>query len=164
MAEERETDQPAGAVGGYDSRADTLAHIHLVRDRIGTFVAEMLARGRAHDASKLQEPEKSAFDRALPSFDGVPYGSPEYEVLEASMAEAIAHHHRVNTHHPEHYGQAGVGGMDLFDLVEMVCDWMAAAERHPSDGVRLDYNTALFGIEPQLAAIIANTLARWPRA
>lgn len=41
MAEERETDQPAGAVGGYDSRADTLPHIHLVRDRIGTFVAEM---------------------------------------------------------------------------------------------------------------------------
>ena len=52
----------------------------------------------------------------------------------------------------------------LTEPVEMVCDWMAAAERHPSDGVRLDYNTALFGIEPQPAAIIANTLARWPRA
>ena len=164
MAEERETDQPAGAVSGYDRRADSLAHIHLVRDRIGTFVAELLARGRAHDASKLQEPEKSAFDRVLPSFDGVPYGSPEYEVLEASMAEAIAHHHRVNTHHPEHYGQAGVGGMDLFDLVEMVWDWMSAAERRPSNGVRLDYNTALFGIEPQLAAIIANTLGPLTRA
>ena len=52
--------------------------------------------------------------------------------------------------------------MDLFDVVEMVCDWMAAAERHPEDGVRLDLNAAKFGMEPQLAAIIANTLARWP--
>ena len=79
------------------------------------------------------------------------------------MAEAIAHHHAANTHHPEHYGNAGIAGMDLFDLVEMVCDWMAAAERHPADGVRLDLNAAQFGITPQLEAIIANTLARWPR-
>jgi hypothetical protein len=35
----------------YDSRADTLAHIHGVRDNIGVFVAEMLRRGRVHDAS-----------------------------------------------------------------------------------------------------------------
>jgi hypothetical protein len=29
--------------------------------------------------------------------------------------------------------------------------------------VRLDLNAAKFGMEPQLAAIIANTLARWPK-
>ena len=52
--------------------------------------------------------------------------------------------------------------MDLFDLVEMVCDWIAAAERKPNDGVKLAYNVLLFGIEPQLASILANTLARWP--
>ena len=47
----------------YDSRADTLAHIHRVRDRIDVFVGEMLARGRAHDASKLEESEKAVLDR-----------------------------------------------------------------------------------------------------
>ena len=52
--------------------------------------------------------------------------------------------------------------MDLFDLVEMLCDWMAAAQRNPSDGVRLDLNVRAFGIEPQLASILSNTLARWP--
>jgi hypothetical protein len=52
--------------------------------------------------------------------------------------------------------------MDLFDLVEMVCDWMAAAKRNPQDGVKLAYNVELFGIQDQLAAILANTLARWP--
>ncbi|MDB5398577.1 MAG: hypothetical protein JWQ55_595, partial [Rhodopila sp.] len=33
----------------------------------------------------------------------------------------------------------------------------------PEDGVKLSYNVELFGIEPQLASILANTLARWPR-
>jgi hypothetical protein len=44
----------------------------------------------------------------------------------------------------------------------MVCDWMAAARRNPADGVKVAYNVAKFGIEPQMAAIIENTLARWP--
>jgi hypothetical protein len=47
--------------------------------------------------------------------------------------------------------------------VEVVCDWMAAAERKPDDGVKLAYNVELFRIEPQLASVIANTLGRWPR-
>ena len=151
-----------GDGSAYDSRADTLAHIHKVQDHIDTFVAGMLARGRAHDANKLEEPEKSAFDRLIPLVAGVPYGSPEYEAVVARHRPALEHHYRRNSHHPEHHGPAGVAGMDLFDLVEMVCDWMAAAERKPDDGVRLDYNFALYGIEPQLASVIANTLARWP--
>ena len=146
----------------YDSRADTLAHIQGVRDNIGTFVAEMLERGRVHDASKLEEPEKSTFDRVIPQLAGLAYGSPEYEALVERARPALEHHYRRNSHHPEHYGADGVAGMDLFDLVEMVCDWMAAAERNPDDGVRLAYNVRLFGIEPQLACILANTLARWP--
>jgi hypothetical protein len=50
-----------------------------------------------------------------------------------------------------------VAGMDLFDVVEMVCDWMAAGRRNPADGVKVAYNE--FRIEPQLASIIANALA-----
>ena len=146
----------------YDSRADILAHVHKVRDIIDTFVAGMLARGRLHDASKLNEPEKTAFDQVIPRLAGLAYGSPEYEAIVESMRPALAHHYRHNSHHPEHYGPAGVAGMDLFDLVEMVCDWIAAAERKPNDGVKLAYNVRLFGIEPQLASILANTLARWP--
>jgi hypothetical protein len=78
------------------------------------------------------------------------------------LAPAFEHHYRCNSHHPEHYGPQGVSGMDLFDLVEMVCDWMAASKRNPQDGVKLAYNVELFGIQDQLAAILANTLARWP--
>jgi hypothetical protein len=151
-----------GEGDAYDSRADTLAHIHRVRDHIDVFVAEMLARGRAHDASKLEEPEKAVLDRVLPLLDGVAYGSPEYEAVVERARPALEHHWRRNSHHPEHHGPAGVAGMDLFDLVEMVCDWMAAAESYPGSEVKLAYNVGLFGIEPQLASVIANTLARWP--
>lgn len=148
--------------GTYDSRADTLAHIHLVRDHIETFVAEMLRRGRVHDASKFSAVEKAALDEAMPLLKGVAYGSAEWRAVIDRIAPALAHHFAHNPHHPEHYGNEGIAGMDLFDVVEMVCDWMAAAARHPEDGVRLDINTRQFGIEPQLASIIANTLARWP--
>jgi hypothetical protein len=146
----------------YDSRADTLAHIHHVRDNIDVFVGELLRRGRIHDASKLSDAEKPALDEALPLLEGVAYGSAEYQAVVDRVAPALQHHYRHNPHHPEHYDNAGVAGMDLFDVVEMMCDWMAAALRNPGDGVRVGYNVQKFGIEPQLAAIIGNTLARWP--
>jgi len=146
----------------YDSRADTLAHIHAVRDNINLFVAGLLERGRVHDASKLSPEEKPAFDAVLPLLPGVAYGSPEYEALVRRMGAALTHHYRNNSHHPEHHAD-GIGGMDLFDVVEMICDWIASAARNPRDGVRLDYNVKQFGIEPQLARILANTLSRWPR-
>jgi hypothetical protein len=146
----------------YDSRAASLAHIHHVRDNIEIFVAEMLRRGRVHDASKFSDAEKPALDEAMPLLKGVAYGSPEWNSIIDQIRPMMEHHFRHNSHHPEHYGNAGIAGMDLFDVVEMVCDWMAAARRYPADGVRLDLNVEKFGIEPQLAAIIANTLARWP--
>ena len=151
------SDRPA-----YDSRADTLAHIHLVRDNLDVFVAAMLKRGAVHDASKLTPAEKPAFDLVIPLLSGVSYGSPAYEALVERVRPALEHHYAHNPHHPEYYGARGIAGMDLFDVVEMICDWMAAAQRHPSDGVNLKYNIAQFGIEPQLASILANTLARWP--
>jgi Family of unknown function (DUF5662) len=148
----------------YDSRADSLAHIHHVRNNIETFVVEMLRRGRVHDASKFSDVEKPALDEAMPLLAGVAYGSPEWRSVLDRVGPMLEHHFRHNSHHPEHYGNAGIAGMDLFDVVEMVCDWMAAARRNPADGVRVDLNAEKFAIEPQLAAIIANTLARWPGA
>lgn len=148
-------------MSAYDSRADTLAHVHAVRDRISVFVTEMLRRARLHDASKFSPEEKPVYDQVFPLLKGVAYASPEWDALVERAGPALAHHYRQNSHHPEHYSD-GVAGMDLFDVVEMLCDWMASAERNPSDGVKLDHNVTVFGIEPQLARILANTLARWP--
>ncbi len=52
-------------MAGYDSRADTLAHIHAVRDNIGAFVTEMRRRACVHDASKLSAEEKPVFDEVF---------------------------------------------------------------------------------------------------
>ena len=146
----------------YDSRAETLAHVHDVRDNIDVFAAEMLRRGGIHDASKFSAVEKPVFDEVLPLLKDIAYGSAEWQAVADRAAPALEHHYRHNPHHPQHYGNQGVAGMDLFDVVEMMCDWMAAARRNPADGVRIDLNVRQFGIEPQLASILANTLARWP--
>jgi Family of unknown function (DUF5662) len=146
----------------FDSGADILQHILEVRVHLDTFVTEMLRRGRVHDASKFDEAEKPAFDEAIPLLRGISYGSPEYAEVLGRLGPALDHHYHCNSHHPEHYGLQGIAGMDLFDLVEMVCDWIAAAARNREDGVKLAYNVELFSIQDQLAAIIANTLARWP--
>ena len=150
-------------MAAYDSRADTLAHVHAVRDNIGTFITEMLRRAQVRDASKLTPEEKPVFDEVFPMLEGVSYGSPDWQVAVKRAAPALEHHYRSNSHHPEYYGERGVAGMDLFDVVEMLCDWMAAAKRNPADGVKLDYNVKVFEISPQLASILANTLERWPR-
>ncbi len=94
--------------------------------------------------------------------EGIAYGSAEWDAAVERAAPALMHHYRRNSHHPEYYGEQGVAGMDLFDVAEMLCDWMAAARRNPADGVKLEHNVRVFGIAPQLASILANTLARWP--
>src|SRR5271165_1053435 len=147
---------------GYDSRADTLVHINAVRDNLETFVSTLLARGRVHGASKLGPEEKAVFDRVFPLLEGVSYGSAEWNAVVEQARPALEHHYACNSHHPEYYGADGVAGMDLFDVVEMLCDWIAAAKRNPADGVKLEHNVKLFGIDRQLASILANTLARWP--
>ena len=155
---------PVTDLPSYDSRADILAHIHQVRDRLDVFAAELLRRGTAHDASKLSDAEKPAFDLVTPLLAGVTYGSPEFRALEERVRPTLKHHYQHNSHHPEFYGERGIAGMDLFDVVEMICDWIASAARQPGNAVNLAYNVDLFGIDSQLASILANTLERWPRA
>jgi hypothetical protein len=110
----------------------------------------------------LVNPEKAAYDIAVPEMRKHPYGSPELKAATKLLGPALEHHFAHNSHHPEHYGPDGVAGMDLLDLVEMLCDWRAAAERPPGDGtVRMDVNSERYGLTPQLAAILSNTLARY---
>jgi hypothetical protein len=148
----------------YDSRADILAHIHQVRDRLDVFAAELLRRGSLHDASKFSDAEKPAFDLVTPMLSGVIYGSPEYRALEQRVRPALTHHYQHNSHHPEYYADRGIAGMDLFDVVEMLCDWIASVAGRSGGNLNLTHNVDLYGIDTQLASILANTLARWPCA
>lgn len=50
--------------------------------------------------------------------------------------------------------------MTLIDVIEMLCDWKAASERTQQTSVApsLSHNQQRFGIDDQLAAILANTV------
>lgn len=143
----------------YDSADDTYAHIEKVRHNIVDVTNKLLSRGVGHDASKLIEPEKSVFDKVTPLLKSLTYGSEEYQASLDSMGTALTHHYESNRHHPEHYEQ-GINDMTLIDIMEMLCDWKAAAERHEDGDIleSLHINSARFNIDPQLSRILENTV------
>lgn len=141
-----------------DSTNETQAHIERVQELIGDTTKNLAIRAEDHDQSKLEEPEKSAFDTATERLKGCTYGSPEYKGFLAALKPALDHHYANNTHHPEHYPN-GVRGMSLLDLLEMLCDWKAAGERHADGCIErsLVLNRARFAIGDELQEILINT-------
>lgn len=138
----------------YDCTNDVKEHIARVQKWIDDFRYILDGRGRVHDASKLEPFEKACFDEWTPKLKELQFGSEEYKDALEHMGEGLAHHYQVNSHHPEHY-ENGIDGMTLYELVEMVCDWMAAAEKK-NQPVDMDYLQKRFNISPQLRSIIEN--------
>jgi hypothetical protein len=143
----------------YDSTVDTLAHIGKVQARIGEVIAALHERAQVHDASKLQEPEKSGFDVLTPKLASLTYGSDEHKAAIEEGKPTIAHHYASNDHHPEHRPN-GIRDMSLLSVLEMLADWKAASERTKQGSIArsLTVNIERFGIEPQLAWILSNTI------
>lgn len=141
----------------WDSTVDTLVHIRQVQEYLGIFASELILRGTVHDQSKLGPEEKPSFDKAK-HLKEMAYGSDEYEESLQSLKGALAHHYKHNSHHPEHY-EDGVSGMNLFDLVEMYCDWLAASQRTANGSFQqsLEISFARFKFDPQLEKIFLNT-------
>lgn len=150
----------------YDSRPDTYAHIGVVRRYLGWVAQALIDRADLHDASKLVDPELATFNEYTPRLSEVEYGSDEYRACLSGMREGLKHHYAHNRHHPEHH-PTGIRDMNLLDIVEMLCDWKAAGERH-SDGsiIRsIDMNQERFGYSDDLRQILLNTARElWPDA
>jgi len=87
----------------YDSKLDTLEHIDKVRFLLSLVLQNLGERSNAHDASKIDSPEKEAFDEFTPKLKDSTYGSDEYKGFLAAMKPALDHHYAANSHHPEHY-------------------------------------------------------------
>jgi hypothetical protein len=114
-------------------------------------------RLKRHDLSKLESPEKEAFDRAT-ELKGMTYGSIEYKDALNALGPALQHHYDHNSHHPQ-FHKDGIEGMSLLDLIEMLADWKAAGERH-ADGsmVRsLELNKDRFHIPSALQKVLEIT-------
>ena len=143
----------------YDSKADTIKHIGMVRSLLFEITYLLFARGDAHDSSKLKEPEKSLFDEFTPKLSSVEYGSDKYKEYLEEMGKALDHHYENNRHHPEHF-ETGINGMNLLDVTEMLCDWKAASMRHKDGDMKksLEINRKRFAIGDQLNKIFMNTI------
>jgi hypothetical protein len=140
-----------------DSSKDTLEHKAKVEKFIDDIAQILIIRGMKHDDSKLQEPEKSKFDIITQNLAGSEYGSKNY--FNAIKDDAIKHHYQFNSHHPEHYPD-GIIGMDIIDIVEMLCDWKAASMRHNTGDIKksIEINQERFGYSNDLKQIFLNSL------
>lgn len=170
-----------------DSTSETLEHISKVQGYMQAAAANLLTRATVHDQSKLESPEKEAFDRVTERLRGLTYGSPEYKASLAELGPALDHHYAHNSHHPQHYmtwvcngcfqtfevepkwchvcgytqltPEPTVGRMSLFDVLEMLMDWKAAGERHADGSIErsLKINKDRFKISDQLQSVLEAT-------
>lgn len=153
--------------------ADTRKHQQWVAEQLIACAKRLLDRAVTHDASKFSEVERKAYVEPVWELNTreVPYGSEEYKRLTAQMGEGWEHHKFRNAHHPENvqltcpefYGDP-FAGMNLFDLMEMLCDWIAASKRrgnHPS--LPIDGFREKLGLDRQLECILRNTLGLMER-
>lgn len=140
------------------TNCDTFRHIERVRNLLNSCVIDLLRRAERHDQTKLESPEVEAFTEYTPKLASSTYGSEEYKGFLAAIKPALDHHYAHNSHHPEHY-KNGVNDMNLLDIVEMLCDWKAASERHNDGNIRrsIEINANRFGLSPQLVQILENT-------
>lgn len=122
-------------------------------------IADLASRGLVHDQSKLRSPEVEIFTEFTPKLESSTYGSPEYEQYREDMGPALDHHYKMNRHHPEHFN-AGIGEMNLLDIIEMLCDWKAATLRHADGDIRtsIQTNQERFEIADSLSGTLFHTL------
>lgn len=143
----------------YDSTHDTLAHIERVRQLLALASAELTRRGEVHDASKLVAPEKGAYDELVPKLREAHVGQLDYMRLVSDMETVKRHHAKHNSHHALFY-PGGVNDFDLFDLVEMFFDLVA---EHPDGGVigKIEAENRAGVLSDQVARIMYNTSQRY---
>lgn len=143
----------------YDSRPATYEHILMVQKFLLELIIELQRRQLRHDQTKLQPPEVGLFDKYTPLLANCTYGSEEYKQFLTEMKPALDHHYHFNRHHPEFF-KDGMQGMNLLDVLEMLCDWKAATLRHKDGDIRqsIEINQKRFGYSDELKAILLNTL------
>lgn len=137
---------------------DTVKHRERVRELMLEVCETLARRAEEHDRSKTEPPEVAVFNAVTDKLHGLEYGTQAYTDALKELGPALKHHYEYNEHHVEHWPN-GIDDMSLVDLVEMICDWKAAGERHDSGSIQrsLEVNAKRFKMAPQLANIFAST-------
>ncbi len=152
----------------YDSEKDTRTHIATVGSYLLSVINRLTFRIVDHDSSKLKKHEKPWFDKYTPKLAGSAYGSKQYKKFLTDMKPALSHHYGNNRHHPEFHKRtdkyilnmtSALGCMNLIDIIEMLCDWKAATERHNDGDIfkSIELNQKRFGYSDEMKSILLNT-------
>jgi hypothetical protein len=137
---------------------ETNKHIRNVQLVMSQVIMQLINQSRLHDVSKFDEEEADLFAEVTPELGKYPYGSEEYKANLAKIKPAIDHHNLNNFHHPENHVK-GIAGMSLIEIIEMICDWIAASKRNPNGDVitSIEMNQKRFGYSDELKQILINT-------
>jgi hypothetical protein len=123
---------------------------------------ELFKRAVVHDNSKFSPEEYEPYEEAFPGLQKYAYGTDEFKAELRKIKPAIQHHYENNDHHPERFMSpisSGIEYMNLIQIIEMTCDWIAASERSQKDIFEgLEMNKERFKISDQLHGIIKNTV------
>lgn len=143
----------------FDVLCDLILHVSEVQENLELVASELRQRGFAHDRTKFQDPEFSAFVSTRERFKTANYGTKEYEDVTAAIRPAIDHHYQNNRHHTA-FHENGINDMNLIDIFEMLADWKAASRRSPDKDFKDTLNHAFkkYKIDKQLGQLIKNTL------
>lgn len=167
----------------------TQEHIRLVGGYLQKCVLSLFNRSRFHDASKFSEEEWLGFLESTEHLKSCTYGSDAYKAFLKDLQPTLDHHYANNKHHPEHFVKWSCNGcfteyqgempdrceqcgysqmqrepdiaqMTLLDLLEMLCDWIAATARHADGDIlkSIEINQKRFGYSDELKAIMNNTV------
>lgn len=142
----------------------TLAYLSYCEDStpchwIAYCIQNLFKRAAIHDNSKFSPEEFDAYEEVFPDLQKYAYGTEEFKATLRKIKPAIQHHYQFNDHHPEFFLTSGINDMNLIQLIEMICDWIAASERSQADISKgLEINKQRFGIDDQLSAIIKATV------
>ena len=138
---------------------DTRTHQQLVAALLLDVAQRFIERAINHDASKFSDAEKPFYVDPVYELNTqeVPYGSDKYIELTKMMGDGWKHHASVNDHHPEYWGD--MSKANLFAIIEMLCDWVAASMRRGNNpNVPLDRTVIKYELGDMLAKIMQNTL------
>jgi len=135
-----------------------IKHVVSTKASMQFIVCDLFERAVVHDNSKFSLEEYEPYEDAFPGLQKYAYGTNEFKAELRKIKPAIQHHYKANRHHPEYF-EYGINDMNLLDIIEMTCDWIAASKRSQTDILKgLEMNKERFDISDQLFVIIKNTI------
>ena len=139
---------------------NAIEHKHIVSNLLSRCAEQLLERGMNHDAGKISKIERD--NCVVPVWEihqgVVKFGSDRHKELIRQLGVGWEHHKQHNDHHVTI--ERPICSMDLFQILEMVCDWIAVASVAGNDPVMALDQMIEDGhpIQEQIELVIRNTL------